>query len=211
MTDIVATTASVDTTSLMSIDYYRQKVIEFQQVLMDLDTTYSNLIQAQQIAYDLGDPDMINDADSLLTTLRDKLSSFRTVAQGIQLASNGINAVGVDFPTVQIPGGLGFVPLVPLAAAAAVITSAVALIYWAKGFWQTVSDFALRYQTVQAIQALPQDQQAAAIATMQTLNSQVNKARASADASPLSSLADMGKWIILAGLLYVGYKMIKDK
>jgi len=205
MTDIVSDP------SLMSIDYYRQKVLEFQQVLNDLDTTYMGLALMQEVAYETNDQDMIDETDTLISTLQGKLSEFRMVGQGIQLASQGINAVGVDFPTVTIPGSLGVVPLIPLAAAAAVVASAIALIYWAKGFWQTVDDFLMRYQTSQAIASLPADQQAAALSQMQQLSAQVKTARASAETSPLSSLADIGKWLILGGLLYVGVKMLKDK
>lgn len=197
--------------SVLSVDYYRQKVVEFQAVLQSLDLTGTELYEAGTIAYASGDNAAIDEYEALWSQFEAKRSAFVTVAEGIQFASQGINAVGVQFPTVQIPYGLGAVPLAPLAAAAGVIAAAVALITWSKEFFRAVREFAQRAQHLAAIQMLPEGEKAGALEKLRRLELTAQQSEIAANGSPLNALANVGKWVAVAAVALVVWKAIDSR
>lgn len=194
--------------SVFELDFYRNKVREFQQVMDSLDWVGGELRNSGAIAYLLGDPDYIAEYEQLIAEFDSKRSLFVNAAQAIQLASQGINAVGVNFPTVQVPFGLQAVPLIPLGAMAAAVAGAVALITWAREFFKRVSRYAERAQTIEAIMQLPEEQRGAALATMQKLEHDAEVAEAAAGQSPLSALATIVKWGAVAGIGYLIWRQL---
>lgn len=192
--------------SALSLDYYRGKVREFQQVLYALDLTGRDLYEAGTVAYASGDADAVAAYESLQADYDAKRSQFVTVAEGIQLASQGINAAGVEFPQVQIPFGLGAVPLVPLAAAAGVVAAAVALITWASEFFRAVREFAQRAQHLSAIMQLPEGERASSLEKLRKLELTAQQSELATQQSPLQSLATIAKWGAVAAVAFFAYR-----
>lgn len=202
--------ASVDSGSMLTVDYYRRKVAEFQTVLYALDNTGRDLWGAGAAVYATGDADAIADYETLRAEYESKRSQFVTVAEGIQLASQGINAVGINFPSVQIPFGMGALPLVPLAAAAGVVAASVALVTWASQFFRTVREFAQRYQHIDAIMALPEGERAGALETLRKLELTAEQSESETNQSPLQSIATIAKWGAVAAIVYFGWRAYSE-
>lgn len=190
------------------VDFYRNKVRQFQDTLLSLEPAYYDLQAAGQIA--ALDPEAYEQWLALVQEFENKRSQFGTVGQAINLASQGINAVGVQFPSVQLPGGLAAAPLVPLAAAAAAVGAAVLLINWTVEFFKAVREFAARWQHLDAIKALPEGERAAALATLQKTEASAAAAVAAASASPLTSIATITKWVAIAGGAFLIYKLMNE-
>jgi hypothetical protein len=198
--------AMTPNTGPLSLDYYRQKVQEFQQVFNSLDETMRNLYEVGTIAYAAGDSQMIAEYENLYSQAESKLATFRGTAEAINMASQGINSAGVQFPAVQVPFGLGVLPAVPLAAAAAAIAVAVQLIVWAKEFWRTVRELIQRAQYMRVIEMLPEGDRAAALETFRKTEVQAQIAESQANASPVNAIATIGKWGAVAFIGFLAYK-----
>lgn len=203
------TTAGQIQPSALTVDYYRQKVVEFQAVLNALDVTYADLWESGAIAYASGNQGMIDEYEALREAFESKRGTFVTVAEGIQFASRGINAAGLTFPTVQIPMGLGALPLVPLAAAGAVIAAAAALMVWAKEFWRSVREFAARWQHMNAIQMLPEADRPMALEQLRKLENAAQIAENTASQSPINVAANLAKWAAVGVGLFMVWKMMQ--
>lgn len=204
-TDVSAQSVSP---SVLTVDYYRTKVQEFQRVMELLDVTGRDLEETGYYAYAANDETLMVEYHQLKNAFDSKRGQFLAAAQAIQLASQGINAMGVNFPSVQVPIGLAAVPLVPVAAIAAAVVAATALISWAMGFWNAVGEYIKRAQHLTAIGELPPEEKAAALATFQKLEASVETAKAETDKSPLNHLATLGKWAVIGGGLFLVYKFI---
>lgn len=205
---IVDTGNTGSNTNYLSVDYYRSKVLEFQQTLVLMDETYNALYSVMDVV--MQDDAAYDEWFGLLDALNSKRTQMKVVAEAINLASTGINATGVSFPKVTLPAGLQIAPVVGIAAAAAATAAAVALIVWAKQFWLTVRDALKRWQTLDAIKSLPEADRADALALLQSAEEKVEVARAQADGSSLNSVASLAKWAAIGVLAYYGYQMYKD-
>lgn len=175
------------------VGYFQRKVAEFQALMTDLDATASAIIDLR----DLGIQD--NELDAALGEFDAKKSSFRTAAEALNFAVNGLNKFGANLPTVAIPTGLGVLPAVPIAALAAVsgaIAVIATLIVWGKEWISGVNE---RAKVALALSNITDPQQraqaAAAIAKIAATN--VN-----AQSSPLSSIANIVKWVAIAAVAY---------
>lgn len=199
-------------TNFLSLDYYRNKVVEFQETLAWLDDTYNTLYALEDIVYP--DDDAYDEWFSLLEQLEAKKGQFRLAAEAINLASSGMNTVGVSFPTLDIPsnlaGKLGIAPIVGVAALAAAVAGAVGLIVWAQGFWETAQGAIQRWQYMSAIESLPAAEKAVAISRLRDAESKVEAAKAATGESTLSSFATLFKWAAVGGALLMAYKVYKD-
>lgn len=175
------------------VGYFQSKVAEFQALMTDLDATASAIIDLR----DLGIQD--NELDAALGEFDAKKSSFRTAAEALNFAVNGLNKFGANLPTLAIPTGLGVLPAVPIAALAAVsgaIAVIATLIVWGKEWISGVNE---RAKVALALSNITDPQQranaAAAIAKIAATN--VN-----AQSSPLSSIANIVKWVAIAAVAY---------
>jgi hypothetical protein len=178
------------------VSYFQTKVAEFQALMTDLDATASAIMDLR----DLGIQD--TELDAALGEFDAKKSSFRTAAEALNFAVNGLNKFGANLPTVAIPTGLGFLPAVPIAALAAVsgaIAVVATLIVWGKEWISGVNE---RAKVALALSNITDPQQraqaAAAIAKIAATN--VN-----AQSSPLSSIANIVKWVAIAAVAYFAY------
>jgi hypothetical protein len=190
----------------LQMDYYRNKVAEFQRTLVLLDETGSALYSVMDVV--MQDDTAYNEWFDLLTQFNTKRDQFKVAAEAINLASNGMNAIGVNFPKLSIPAGLGNPAVVALAAAVAVTA---ALVYWASQFWQTVSAALKRWQTLDVIKQLPPEDQAAALKTLTDAETRVEIARTESASGTLGALGGLIKWVVIGGVCYLGYRLIEGE
>lgn len=191
-----------ETASPVQLDYYRQKIVEFQNVLIQLDMAADGaqgLLDLQ-----INDPELNDDLNSLLAEYDLKKGFFRTTAEGLNFAISGVNLIGANFPSVQVPRGLNAVPLVAAAGIAAALAVAAGLVVWGRDWIKAVNERAARSQILQAI---PEGAQRAA-AAQELLK--IDGAVKEADASPLGSIAQIVKWVAIAGLVYFGMQSFKS-
>lgn len=191
-----------ESASPLQLDYYRQKINEFQSVLVQMDAAAAGaqgLIDLQ-----IDDIDLVNDLNTLLAEYDLKKGFFRTAAEGLNFAISGVNLIGANFPSVAIPRGLNAIPLVAAAGIAAALAVAAGLVVWGRDWIRSVDERARRSQILQAIPDGAQRAQAAI--EMARIDGAVREA----DASPLGSIAQIVKWVAIAGLVYFGLQSFKS-
>ena len=176
------------------VGYFQQKVAEFQNLMDELDT-----VQLQtQILLSAGvdDPELVK----LLDEFDAKKSSFRTAAEGLNFAVNGLNKFGLSIPNVTVPTTLQAVPIAAIAAVSAAIAVVASLIVWGRDWIAGVNaraQFSLSLANIQ--DPAKRDQAAAAAAG-------IASASAAAQASPLSSIANIVKWVAIAAVAYFAFQ-----
>lgn len=193
---------SEETASPLQLDYYRQKIVEFQNVLVQMDAAADGaqgLIDLQ-----IDDQELIDDMGALLAEYDLKKGFFRTAAEGLNFAISGVNLIGANFPSVQVPRGLNAIPLVAAAGIAGALAVAAGLVVWGRDWIKSVDERARRSQILQAI---PEGAQRAAVAAEMA---KIDGAVREADASPLGSIANIVKWVAIAGLVYFGLQSFKS-
>lgn len=179
--------------SVLTLDYYRNKVVEFQNILYQMDTA----AQVAQAIIDTNYDDALTaDMIRLLEEFDAKKGQFKIAAEALNFAINGVNYVGGNFPEVKIPPGLGFVPMAAAAGVAASLAAAAILIVWGKE-WIAGVNARMKIQA-QLGAIVDPDKRAAAAAQSIALDA----AQASADASPLASIAGIVKWVGIAAVAY---------
>ena len=172
------------------IGYFQTKVIEFQQMMTDLDRTASAVKELKA----LGIED--DQLDQALVEFDAKKSSFRTAAEALNFAVNGLNKVGGNLPTVAVPSGLGVVPVVAIAAVSGAVAVAAALIVWGRDWIAGGNNRATIALSLSNITDPQQRAQAAAaVARIAAQNE-------SAQESPLGNIANIVKWVAIAAVVY---------
>jgi len=190
-----------DTASPVQLDYYRQKVIEFQNVLVQMDSAAEG---AGDLIYIVDDVSLLEDLNALLAEYDLKKGFFRTAAEALNLAISGVNLVGGNFPEVKIPRGLNAIPLVAAAGIAAALVVAAGLIVWGRDWIKAVDERARRSQILAALPEGPLRAQAA------QAMAKIDGAVREADVNPLASIANIVKWVAIAGLVYFGLQTFKS-
>jgi len=194
--EIVEAIGEAPSTSPFSLDYYRQKAAEFQQLLNALDTTNNELVQ---LIRSLPNTLMRDELIAQQSELLDKKDKLRVVAEAMNFVANGLNGLGLQVPTLKLPMTLGAVPLALGAAAAAAIFAAAALITWGRDWIAGVNE---RLRDAQLLESVPEAQRGdVAKAIMQT-----EQAKALADASPLAAVAGMVKWLAIGAIAFFAYQ-----
>lgn len=133
--DDASYTGSVDN-SVASVQYWRDKALEFQRVLQSVDETANAAAEFLSRTTDQSAIAYINEA---LNDYDTRKTALRLAAEGINAGAAVINAAGGRFPQLSIPPGLGLAPLMPAAAIAALGTAA-ALIVWGKSWIDGVNE-----------------------------------------------------------------------
>ena len=192
-----------DTASPIQLDYYRQKIVEFQNVLVQMDSAAEG---AGDLIYIVDDVALLEDLTALLAEYDIKKGYFRTAAEALNLAISGVNLIGGEFPKINIPRGMSAVPLVAAAGIAAALVVAAGLIVWGRDWIKSVDERARRSQILQALPEGPERAEAA------RAMAKIDGAVREADASPLGSIASIVKWVAVAAVIYFGlqsYKTLK--
>lgn len=181
--------------SSLSVQYYRNKVVEFQTVLNALD-------QAAQAARDALATNALSAIDdAALIVLLDEYDArkftLRATAESINAGAAAWNALGGRMPGLAVPSGLGLAPLIPIVLIAAVATAAT-LIVWGRAWINNTNN---RLQiSLDAIEDPGKRAEVAAAAASAA------SAVAQAESSPISSIANIAKWAAIAALAYIGYQ-----
>lgn len=181
--------------TVTEVNYYKQKLAEFQSMLNELDTTAQS---AQNIIALTPESSLADDMQAYLTQWDDKRYQFKIAAEGINLAIAGANTFGVDIKKLTIPTGLGLAP-VALAGVAAAVAAAAVLLVWGRDWIAGVNErakLALQFENLspEVRDAVIQEQ------------IKIDQAQANANESPLSTIAGSIKWIALAAVAFFAYR-----
>lgn len=179
----------------LSVDYYRQKVVEFQNLLYNLQNAREGMIGL----VDYGPVEIRPELTALLDELDSKIGRYRQVAEALNFGINGINKVGAGFPTLTIPKGLGVAPLVVAGGIGAAVAVAASLIVWGYAWIQKAQVLA---RQAQLYGYLTPEQRA--IVAQKAL--EIDQAAAASESSPLTSIANIAKWVGIAAVAYFAYQ-----
>lgn len=196
--DTPTTDASGNVTPLQ-LDYYRNKVKEFQDILDNMDATAA--IARYTIDEDIS-PELTQSMQDFLASYDEKKGEFRVAAEALNFAITGANMVGGGFPTVSIPAGLaglGFIPLAAGAAVAGALAVAAALVVWGREWIKGVNE---RMKQESLIQSVPEDKRAALAQSIV----QTDAAVKASETSPLTNIASIVKWAAIAAAAYFAFQ-----
>ena len=191
----ISVEAAPSSSGVLSVDYYRQKVVEFQQMLYALQGAQEAVIGL----IDYGPVEIRPELTQLLDELDLKIGRFKFTAEALNLGINGINRVGGNFPKLNIPAGLGIVPAAVAAGIGAAVVVAAGLIAWGSGWIQAVIDVVKR---AQLMGYLSPEQRAALAPELAKLD----QAQSASQSSPLTSVATIVKWVGIAAVAYFAYQ-----
>ena len=178
--------------SAFSMQYYRNKAAEFQNVMNAMDSAAQSARAVLAVGVDDESAQRLQD---LLDEFDSRKFIFRTTAEAINAGAAVVNSMGGRFQELSIPTGLGFLPAIPLAAIAAIATAAT-LIVWGR-------DWISKLQLENVLDKVtdPEKRSVIAAAVAQSL-----AAAQTANDSPLSSVATIAKWGAIALLAFLGYR-----
>jgi hypothetical protein len=189
------------TNSPVSLSYYQQKIVEFQNLLNGMDTAAK---AAQAALWDDIDPKLSADLQTYLDDFDSKKWEFRTAAEALNLAVNGANMVGADFTNIQVPSTLGVVPLVAAGVIAAAVATAAALIVWGNTWLQGLNQ---RLRDQELINSVTDPAKRDRLIQTQM---EVEAAAVEASASPLSSISNIVKWLAIGAVAYFAFSAYKQ-
>lgn len=188
-----------DDSSVFTMDYYRSKAQQFQVTMQALD-------QAAQAASDMmevtDDNDLVLDLANYLTDYDEHKYQFRLAAETINAGAATVNALGGRFPQLSVPPGLAMAPVIMGAAALAALATAAALIVWGNTWLKGIS----QRMNVAAAAQMIDDPDKRAVFLQAAVTAQA--AADAADDSPLSSIANMVKWVAIAAGVYFAFNAI---
>jgi hypothetical protein len=190
-----------NTNSPLSLTYYKQKIVEFQNLLNGMDRAYN---AASDLYLNNVDTPLGDDLKKYLDDFDSKKWEFRAAAEALNLAVNGANFVGGNFQNITVPSTLGVVPLVAAGVIAAAVATAAALIYWGNTWLQGLNQ-RLRDQELLAQVTDPAKRDA----IIQT-QLEVEQAAVEASASPLSSISNIVKWLAIGAVAYFAFSAYKQ-
>jgi hypothetical protein len=183
------------------LSYYQQKIIEFQNVLNGMDAAAQ---AAQSALWDDIDPKLSEDLQTFLDEFNSKKWEYKAAAEALNLAINGANLVGGDFPNISVPQTLGVVPLVAYGVIAAAVATAAGLIVWGNT-WLTGLNQRLRDQALIGSVTDPAKRDALIAAQVA-----VDQAAVEAQASPLTSISNIVKWLAIGAVAYFAFSAYKQ-
>lgn len=189
--------------SSLSLQYYRNKVTEYQNTLNAIDKAAN----AAMIALDSG---ALSEADAQalddsLYEYENNKTKMRLTAEAINAGAAAINSMGGRFPSLSIPTGLGLLPLAVPAATIAAIGVAAALVVWGNTWIKGVNERMKRSVVLDAIQDPGQKAQVAQAIALS------DSAVQESEASSLSGIASILKWGALAVGGFLIYKQFIAK
>jgi hypothetical protein len=179
----------------LSVDYYKQKVVEYQNLLNNLQNAREGMIGL----VDYGPVEIRPELTALLDELDSKIGRYRQVAEALNFGINGINKVGAGFPTLTIPNGLGVAPLVVAGGIGAAVAVAASLIVWGYAWIQKAQVLA---RQAQLYGYLTPEQKA--IVAQKAI--EIDQAAQASESSPLTSIASIAKWVGIAAVAYFAYQ-----
>lgn len=190
-------------TSMVSVEYWRDKAREFQATINAVDTVAQ---ESWNLASILPDGIERNAILQGLDEFEARRGAMKLAAEGINAGAAVINAAGGRFPVLSIPQSLGLGPLVLPAAAIAAFTTAAGLIAWALA-WNRAQIARMdqaRGSALQIADPAARDETLAEIARIQARA----EAAAQSGESPLASIAGIAKWVGLGALAFIAWRFL---
>jgi hypothetical protein len=184
--------------SVLSADYYRDKIREFQVTMNGIDSAYREILTLLDKPYI--DTETWEALDAAARDYEARRAMIKQTAEAMNMGAAAWNAFGGRMPQLSIPGTLGFLPFVPPAAFLAAVAAAGGLILWASGWLETSARIVERFAMVAA--ADTPEQKAEIVASWQ----RIENAKRETDGSPLAQIAGLVKWGAIAALAFVGYR-----
>jgi hypothetical protein len=196
--------------SLVSLDYFREKFREFQAMMNAADLSYKAALSALQ-SNALSDSDAAELAD-LVMQYESKRGTMKATAEAMNAAAATVNAMGGRMPSLSIPGTLGLLPALTLPALGIVTAGVtVTLVSWGNTFIRSVANVIERGRAIAAVESLPVEQRAQALATLTTAQEESRRAVAVAEQSGgLSALAPIAKLVTWAAAGFLIYKLVQQ-
>ena len=184
-----------------AISYYQQKINEFQNLLNSMDAAAQ---AAQSALWDDIDPKLSEDLQAYLDEFDGKKWEYKAAAEALNLAINGANLVGGEFTPLAIPTTLGVIPLVTAGVIAAAVATAAALIVWGNTWLQGLNQ---RLRDKELIASVSDPAKRDALIAAQVA---VDQAAVEANASPLSSISNIVKWLAIGAVAYFAFSAYKQ-
>jgi hypothetical protein len=185
--------------TVFSVDYYRNKVSEFQAVLLEMDASAAI---ARQMIQDDVDPEITAGYQADIQAFEAKKGQFRAAAEALNFAISGANLVGGGFKPVRVPGQLAALPLPVIAGVAAAVAVAGGLIIWGRDWIAGINQ-----RTLEAARlgTLSPEARERVIRAQQELEA----AQKRAEESPISAIAGAAKWIGWAVAAYFIWRTVE--
>jgi hypothetical protein len=181
-------------------NYFRDKALEFQQIINALDATSR---EVDMLIGALPESQVLDELVAQKAELEGKKGQIKLVAEAVNFAANGLNQLGANLPTINIPQTLGAVPLVVAGAGAAAVAAAAAVIVWGKAWIDGINQ---RLRNAQLLESVPEaDRARVAEAVLKT-----DVALAQANQSPLASVAGIVKWIAIGAVAFFAYQAFQQ-
>ena len=171
--------------TVFSVDYYRNKVAEFQSVLLEMDA--SAAIARQMIEDDVS-PEITAGYQEDIRAFDAKKGQFRAAAEALNFAISGANLVGGNFRPIRVPGQLAALPVAVIAGVAAAVAVAGGLIIWGRDWIAGINQ---RTREAARLSTLSPEARERVILAQQELEA----AEARANASPITAIAGAAKWV----------------
>jgi hypothetical protein len=185
--------------TVFSVDYYRNKVTEFQNVLLEMDA--SAAIARQMIEDDVS-PEITAGYQEDIRAFDAKKGQFRAAAEALNFAISGANLVGGGFKPVRVPGQLAALPVAVIAGVAAAVAVAGGLIIWGRDWIAGVNQ---RTAEAARLATLSPEARERVILRQQELEAAQNRA----EGSPITAIAGAAKWIGWAVAAYFIWRTVE--
>jgi hypothetical protein len=181
------------------VEYYRNKVTEFQSVLLEMDAAAAI---ARQMIQDDVDPEITAGYQADIQAFESKKGQFRAAAEALNFAISGANLVGGGFKPVRVPGQLAALPLPVIAGVAAAVAVAGGLIIWGRDWIAGINQ-----RTLEAarLATLTPEARERVIRAQQELEAAQNRA----EGSPITAIAGAAKWIGWAVAAYFIWRTVE--
>lgn len=184
----------------VATSYFRDKAVEFQQIINALDST-SN--EVDMLIGALPESALLDELVAQKAALESKKGQIKLVAEAVNFAANGLNQLGANLPTVNLPQTLGAAPLVIAGAGAAAVAAAAAIIVWGKAWIDGINQ---RLRNAELLASVPEaDRARVAEAVLKT-----DVAVAQANQSPLASVAGIVKWVAIGAVAFFAYQAFQQ-
>lgn len=185
--------------TVFSLDYYRNKVAEFQAVLLEMDAAAA--IARQMIEDDVS-PEITAGYQADVQAFEAKKGAFRAAAEALNFAISGANLVGGNFKPVRVPGQLAALPVAVIAGVAAAVAVAGGLIIWGRDWIAGVNQ---RTREAARLATLTPEARERVIIAQQELEA----AESRANASPITAIAGAAKWIGWAVAAFFVWRIVE--
>jgi hypothetical protein len=178
------------------VGYYEQKMIEFQNLLFQLDKSASTMQEILDADYD---EQLSADAQSWLSDYDAGKWKFKAAAEGLNFAIAGWNKMGGSMHDLSIPQSLGLAPL-GLPAVAAAVAAIAALTVVALRMIDNANKISTTRQYLDNIKDPATKSQVASKLAQLTAETEQSQN------GSLSTIAGTVKWIALAAVAYFAFQ-----